>query len=354
MRVFVSYRRADLGGHADLLVGRLFDRLSERFGAQNVFVDVYGIDAGEDFPRVLERALAQSDCLLVVIGPDWQALWQACDPETDYVALEIGQALARNKVVIPILVGGAAMPGADVLPAALQAFPLKNAMHLRSGAGFDADVADLERQILTRAPETSRRVGRFEARTTASPVGRWVQVRLLEDGEEIRYARVLDLWNRDPDFVDFFNGVFRTCGFGAYVWETPPISTDLVDRVFECTLHNMPVFAEGPDHTTFSAYFDTDTAPDGIVQFRNLGADALLVVPSPTRPDADYSGLAEFLRQAPIAQQRGLWREVARCVWEHLSDRPMWVSVAGGGIKWLHIRLDSAPKYYRTEAYTVT
>ena len=31
---------------------------------------------------------------------------------------------------------------------------------------------------------------------------------------------------------------------------------------------------------------------------------------------------------------------------------PTWVSTAGGGVAWLHVRLDSAPKYYTHRPYT--
>ena len=34
------------------------------------------------------------------------------------------------------------------------------------------------------------------------------------------------------------------------------------------------------------------------------------------------------------------------------GDAPTWVSTAGGGVAWLHVRLDSAPKYYTHRPYT--
>lgn len=66
MRVFISYRRADLGGHADALVGRIYDRLSTRFGQQNVCVDVETIPAGEDFAQFIRAEIAQADAVLAV------------------------------------------------------------------------------------------------------------------------------------------------------------------------------------------------------------------------------------------------------------------------------------------------
>ena len=34
------------------------------------------------------------------------------------------------------------------------------------------------------------------------------------------------------------------------------------------------------------------------------------------------------------------------------GDMPLWVSTAGLGVSWLHVRLDARPKYYRHDAYT--
>ena len=122
--------------------------------------------------------------------------------------------------------------------------------------------------------------------------------------------------------------------------------------MFEFVIHNIPKSSSLPDHNTFAEYFNTETAPEGIVTFDNLGGDALLVVPSPYRESANYSGLAEFFSEAPISQQRELWRELGRHIKLRLSDQPMWLSVAAGGITWLHLRLDSSPKYYRFQPYT--
>ena len=65
--VFISYRRADTGGHA----GRLFDRLSRWFDAGEVFFDVDTFDAGDVFPERIERAIRAAKVVLVVIGPGW-------------------------------------------------------------------------------------------------------------------------------------------------------------------------------------------------------------------------------------------------------------------------------------------
>ena len=69
-RIFVSYRRNDAPGHA----GRVHDALAHHFGSQHIFMDIDDIPAGTVFAYVLDRALAECDILLALIGPRWLTL----------------------------------------------------------------------------------------------------------------------------------------------------------------------------------------------------------------------------------------------------------------------------------------
>ena len=80
---------------------------------------------------------------------------------------------------------------------------------------------------------------------------------------------------------------------------------------------------------------------NGVVVFDNLGRDALLVVPSPVDASVDYRDLAAFLKDAPSSQKHALWRTVGRYIHKRIGNLPLWVSIAGGGIAWIHIRLDT-------------
>ena len=193
---------------------------------------------------------------------------------------------------------------------------------------------------------------RFEALAKSENNGNIQKFRLRKEGRELEYREVLILWEKDQEFLDFYISIFKKCEFNSYIWETPPISTDTVDQPFEFALLNTPIASKTPDRETYEEYYDLDTPNHGVVSFPNLGHDAVLVVPSPFRKDANYSGFAEFFREAPIDQQRSLWMVTAHQVKLQLSEKPTWVSVAGGGIAWLHIRLDSRPKYYRYMPYT--
>jgi TIR domain len=65
--IFVSYRRQETSH----LAGRLSDRLVDRFGEDQVFIDVDTIGPGVDFTQAISRAVAACQVLLAVIGPNW-------------------------------------------------------------------------------------------------------------------------------------------------------------------------------------------------------------------------------------------------------------------------------------------
>src|SRR5215468_9038498 len=114
--IFVSYRRQETSH----LAGRLSDRLADRFGEGQVFMDVDAIEPGVDFAEEISRAVAACQVLLAVIGPNWLTATdergrRRLDNPDDLVRLEVEAALARGVLVIPILVEGAVMPGREDL-----------------------------------------------------------------------------------------------------------------------------------------------------------------------------------------------------------------------------------------------
>ena len=131
VRVFLSYRRGDVGGYA----GRLADALHQRLGPKSVFQDVVAIAPGQDYTEVIDRALDESDAVLAVIGPGWLrastpgGVSRLFEPD-DYVRLETARALQRDVRVVPVLVGGASLPAAADLPEDLQALAQRQAVVL--------------------------------------------------------------------------------------------------------------------------------------------------------------------------------------------------------------------------------
>jgi len=127
-KIFISYRREETADYA----GRLHDRLVQHFGADQVFMDVDTIELGVDFGEVIERAVADVDVFLCVMGPEWATLTDEqgrprLDNPNDFVRMEVASAIERDIRVIPVLVRNAVVPPADQLPAALEALTRRNA-----------------------------------------------------------------------------------------------------------------------------------------------------------------------------------------------------------------------------------
>jgi TIR domain len=127
-RIFINYRRGDTSQNAS----RLYEWLSERYGEEQVFMDVDAIEPGLDWAEAIDKAVASSDLILAVIGDDWLAeLKRRIDDENDFVRHELAAALARDVRIIPILVEGAKMPSSTDLPPSLVSLTRRQAFEVR-------------------------------------------------------------------------------------------------------------------------------------------------------------------------------------------------------------------------------
>jgi hypothetical protein len=110
-------------------------------------------------------------------------------------------------------------------------------------------------------------------------------------------------------------------------------------------LLDSPGLARRPDPEAFAEHFGG--APEaGVVVFPNRGGDAIMVVPCPKARPSAYGHLAAFVREAPESQRHALWQSVGEAMARRLGAKPVWLSTAGAGVSWLHVRLDDRPKYY--------
>lgn len=172
-----------------------------------------------------------------------------------------------------------------------------------------------------------------------------------QDRVPLSYAKVLEFWQADDSFSTFFTTTLSASPFSAFRWETPPISRATAGRQFECVLLDAPELLFPADMHTFAEHFADDAIEEGVVIFDNLGRDATLVVPTPQSEIEVYAHLAAFLRGAPDMQRHALWRALGLAADARLVDSPLWISTHGGGVAWVHIRLDSRPKYYGYAPY---
>jgi hypothetical protein len=170
------------------------------------------------------------------------------------------------------------------------------------------------------------------------------------DSRPATFADVLRGWVEDGAFRSMFNDLLAKSRFAAFRWEVPPITETTAQRQCEFVLLNSPGLARRADPRAFAKHF-ASAGDRSVLVFPNVGGDAVMVVPCPVAAHSCYGHLAAFVRSAPEWQRHALWRAVGETMAARVGNRPVWLSTAGAGVSWLHVRLDSLPKYYAYSPY---
>jgi hypothetical protein len=232
-KVFISYRRDD----SRWVSGRIYDALAARYGAANVFKDVYTIPLGVDFRNYLGTQVSQCDVMLVVIGSQWlsvtdEAGQRRLDDPADFTRVEIEQALQRAIPVIPVLVDGIRMPRADELPASLAPLAFRNATTVRD-ADFPTDMERLVTSVeainvtgLPRPSEQGRRVSEGSSAAEADAIAvpstsRWrFGVRTCLIGSVVVLLALLLPWNHSSYLGVRYLIIFESTEASIVMWLT--------------------------------------------------------------------------------------------------------------------------------------
>ncbi|MEH1099605.1 toll/interleukin-1 receptor domain-containing protein [Micromonospora sp. CPCC 205561] len=158
--IFVNYR----SGEHKSLVESVHTRLADHFGPHRVFLDKASIVAGETYGNQLRAGLADAKVLLVMMDRNWLPALRRrvadaearreLDPRArvpkDWVQWEIGEALRRKLVVIPVILDGSTFVRHDELPAGIRGLADQQRWFIRSGHwrdDVDALIAKLERHV---------------------------------------------------------------------------------------------------------------------------------------------------------------------------------------------------------------
>ncbi len=149
-------------------------------------------------------------------------------------------------------------------------------------------------------------------------------------------------------------------------WRRGEVSPALLDglRNRNCYFETTPLTREGDTHFRYkiidakltskpnaSPFGDQVEGPQGgIVAFENLGRDGWLV--SPTDNGEHFANIHEFAKNASDEQIAKLFVTLAETAIDGADQYgKIWVSTHGGGVSWLHGRIDSEPRYYHTQAF---
>jgi hypothetical protein len=162
--IFINYRRDDTKGVALALK----QQLERHFKKDRVFLDLHGMQAGDEFDKTLTLQVTKCDAMLVLIGEQWLTLVddvtkerRLCRPN-DFVRYEIASALDQRKLILPVTIDQAVMPTEVELSDNIRPLAKRHAALLRTER-FDADLSEivkaLKEKLEARKPKGMTRWG---------------------------------------------------------------------------------------------------------------------------------------------------------------------------------------------------
>lgn len=177
-----------------------------------------------------------------------------------------------------------------------------------------------------------------------------IRFRITENHKTLSFRDVFELWQNNPEFVQFYQNVLSGLGFTAFCWEHPVLTLSLLDQKYECTLQKSALLDQLPVNE--KAFKSHNLQEALAVDFLNLGKDARLVIPTKKSNKEIYNHFGKFLKFDQNQQVEAVFKKTGSTVVNELEKHPnIWLNTAGLGVIWLHIRMDTKPKYYKTKAY---
>src|SRR5262249_44765703 len=151
-----------------------------------IFRDLDSIPLGKSFPEAIREALSRAKVVLVVIGPTWASVTNSngdrrLDDPSDHVRIEVELALSSDVLVIPVLISGARMPKAEMLPYGLRSLVSLQAAEVPPDPYFTYGMQRLlyaiENAYAYRLPDSPRnewfeRLAKLMDRCDSPPLGR--------------------------------------------------------------------------------------------------------------------------------------------------------------------------------------
>jgi hypothetical protein len=172
---------------------------------------------------------------------------------------------------------------------------------------------------------------------------------ILKNRNSITAGDFIDGLGHSQEFRTFYNAILAQSPYPAFFWEHPPFQKNNLNAAYEFVLVSSPFLnLVNSDPSAFVEHF---TSGQDIVSFGNLGGDAQLITPCPKDNLNKYAHLGLFAREASASQVDSFWKNVGREFSNQLCNEPKWLNTSGLGVYWLHVRIDSVPKYYQFHPY---
>lgn len=175
--------------------------------------------------------------------------------------------------------------------------------------------------------------------------------KIIHKDKIISFSSFIDEMRTSSQFRFFFNQLLAQSKFKAFFWEVKPICFGDLNQEFEFVVVNSKFLRSiKSNNSRFENYLQKQ---EDVVSFKNLRKDAALVVPTESVSKEIYCHLANFVRSAPKDQVDEFWKKVVTEYSNLLNEKPTWLSTHGLGVHWLHVRIDTIPKYYHHYEYRI-
>lgn len=198
-----------------------------------------------------------------------------------------------------------------------------------------------------------------------------IKYKVLYNGKNMSFKQTMELFVKmDVKFIELLNAVLTV--HEAVFWECIPVdfnSFGTLDFEF-VVLPSKELSHRTVDMKPFREKFEnlitSEEQLGAIISFSSLNGDSLLVVPSPPISVEHFNNnndryqmmthLASYLRESSFDHVCSFLRTVGERFTERLttgvdSGSKLWLSTSGLGVSWLHVRIDTIPKYYNYLPY---
>ena len=143
-------------------------------------------------------------------------------------------------------------------------------------------------------------------------------------------------------------------GGTAVFFETPKWTKNNLSDLLKFSLTNASdTFSGEPSIEKFSEHLkDCKSDSKGSISFPNPNKTSRLIIPCPQCLNK-FGHLGHFIKYSDDETWSKLWKKVAEELEKQIKppSKGVWLSTHGLGVPWLHIRIDTTPKYYKTESF---
>lgn len=160
----------------------------------------------------------------------------------------------------------------------------------------------------------------------------------------MRWKKVISDWKEGANLPCYPRNIRKQ-----FFWETSYIDKEMKEEYDEKFIESERLEQQEYNPEAFLEYIE-NSDNDYVTSFPNLKKDSMLVIPIPR--SSNFTSLKFFMDFSSDRQYRYFWRRVAEEIENMLLEHEgVWVSTHGLGVPYLHVRIDTYPKYYQTRRF---